>query len=203
MSLKKNALLIALLSLMLFFYGCAAVEFAKKTVVATGSVVVAAAKTTGKVAMVTGQAVMETGHVLKTLIDIPFGRSVVPLEQQGNSLFVNVTLNRNVKAKLLLDTGCTDTQISPLIAAELKIRETEGERVTCHLAGGNAVPGRMVNIKEIKLGNAKIRNVPAVILDSDRTRRHDGLLGMAFLNNFSFKVDIDKNELILQKRQAP
>jgi len=47
------------------------------------------------------------------------------------------------------------------------------------------------------LGRARVTNVRAVVLDKEQGM---GLLGMSFLNNFVFKVDTEKSELVLERR---
>ncbi len=183
-------LVIAVLSLS----GCAATMIAGKTVETTGKFAFAAAKTAGKAVLGTAKL---TGKGLKTVVNMARGREVVPLDKKCNSYYVDAVLNRRIKTRLILDTGCTDTQIAPDIAMKLGIRTSESESVSCVLADGRTVTGRDVNIKELKVGRARVSNVRAVVLEEGKDT---GLLGMSFLNNFVFKIDPEKSELVLQKR---
>lgn len=183
-------LVIAALSLS----GCVATRIAGKTVETTGKLAFATAKTAGKLAMGTAKL---TGKGVKTVVNMARGREIVPLAKKCNSYYVDAVLNRRVKTELILDTGCTDTQIAPDIARKLGIRIASGEQVSCMLADGRTVTGRAINIKELKIGRAKVLNVRAVVLDQGKDT---GLLGMSFLNNFVFKIDPEKSELVLQKR---
>ncbi|MBU4313113.1 MAG: retroviral-like aspartic protease family protein [Candidatus Omnitrophica bacterium] len=174
--------------------GCVATRIAGKTMETTGKLAFVTAKTVGKVALGTAKF---TGKGLKTAVNMARGKEVVPLDKKCNSYYVDAILNRRVKTKLILDTGCTDTQIAPDIARKLGIKTTSGEQVSCMLADGRTVTGRAVNIRELKVGRARVSNVRAIVLDDGK---ETGLLGMSFLNNFVFKVDPEKSELVLQKR---
>lgn len=174
--------------------GCAALKITGKSLGAAGKVTFATAKIVSKAAFNTAKL---TGKGVKTVVNMTIGKEVVLLQKNGKSLYVNTLLNRRVKTKLILDTGCTDTQISSDIARKLGIRTTKANKVLCQLADGRTVTGRAVNIKEVSLGRARVSNVSAVVLDEEKGT---GLLGMSFLDNFIFKIDTEKKELVLQKR---
>lgn len=161
--------------------GCAMVDLA----VGTGKVALTVAKTAGKAVVKVAQ--------------MPSRRKIVKLEKEGNTLLVNAIFNRKVKAKLIVDTGCTHTQISKRIAEELGIDVDKCKDVTCTLADGSTMTAKAVTIKELRIGAMTANNVDAVVVENN-IRGHDGLLGMSFLNNFVFKVDVEKEELVLEKR---
>ena len=72
--------------------------------------------------------------------------------------------------------------------------------VLCRVADGRSVNGKQVNIREVSVGGARVYNVQAIVLDSGEMGNSPGLLGMSFLDNFVFKVDTEKELLVLQKR---
>jgi clan AA aspartic protease (TIGR02281 family) len=184
---KKYNLIIFFVCGAFFLSGCAVTKLAKRVVVGTG-----------KVAWTT---VRSTGKLVKTLVLIPGKRKVVKLKKEGNTLLVNALLNRRVKAVLVLDTGATSTQISPRIAKKLRINWHKGEKVKCTLADGNIVTGREVLIRELRLNRVRACNIRAIVLDNNNTTEDDGLLGMSFLNNFTFKIDPEKAEMVLEKKK--
>jgi len=171
--------------------GCSA---AGKTLGAAGKATFAVAKTTGKV--VYGAAKL-TGKGVKTVVNMAVGKEVVNLEKKCGAFYVNTLLNRRFKAKLILDTGCSATQITADVARKLGINTRKAKSVQCQLADGRTVMGKAVTIKEVRLGRARVTNVDAIVLDD---KEGEGLLGMSFLDNFIFRVDTEKKELVLQKR---
>jgi clan AA aspartic protease (TIGR02281 family) len=154
------------------------------------------AKVTGKVV---GATAVLTGKGIKTVVNMASGKHVIQCDKIGNNLVVHTVLNRKVKASLLLDTGCSETQISEDVAKKLGIRTANSNTVFCRLADGRTVAGKEINIKEMKIGTVRVKNIHAIVLGSDQVGQN-GLLGMSFLNNFIFKVDSQKAELVLQKR---
>ena len=147
-----------------------------------------------------GTTAAVTGKGVKTVVNMATGKHVVKLTRRGNSLTANVLLNRKVREELVVDTGANDTVISANLAKKLGIPLNKGQNVLCQMADGSTVNGKQVKIKEVRVGSAKVYNVQAVVLDSGEMGNSPGLLGMSFLNNFVFKIDTEKELLILQKR---
>ena len=184
--------------------GCTVVKATGAVVGTAGKVVYTTAKVTGKVvgttAKVIGKTVVVTGKGVKTVVNMATGRHVVKLTKHGNSLTTSVLLNRKVREDLIVDTGATDTVISSSLAKKIGISAAKGKNVLCQVADGRTVNGKQINIKEVRVGGAKVYNVQAIVLDSGEIGNSPGLLGMSFLNNFVFKVDTEKETLVLQKR---
>ncbi len=182
---------------LMFFSGCTVLKVAGTTVGIAGKVVCTTAKVTCKVV---GATASITGKGAKTVVNMATGRHDVKLTKRGNNFTANVLLNRRVRADLIVDTGASDTVISGSLAKKLGIPINKGANVLCQVADGRAVNGRQVNIREVRVGGAKVYNVQAIVLDSGEMGNSPGLLGMSFLNNFIFKVDAEKELLVLQKR---
>jgi len=189
---------------LMFLNGCAVIKATGAVVGTAGKVVYTTAKVTGKVvgttAKVVGKTAVFTGKGVRTVVNMATGKHVVRLTRHGNSLTTSVLLNRRVREDLIVDTGATDTVISSSLAKKIGIRASKGRNVLCKVADGRSVNGIQVNIKEVRVGGAKVYNVQAVVLDSGEMGSAPGLLGMSFLENFVFKVDTEKELLVLQKR---
>lgn len=194
MSAAKNninaSILILLILGVLFLNGCAVIKI-------TGQIIELAAATVNT----SGKVIAATGKIIVTVIKIPYGKNVIKLDKEGDSLFVNTVLNKKIKAKLLLDTGCTSTQLSPQIIEKLGLKNKEGNTVLCTVADGRTVKGKELNIKKVRVGRVKVYNVKAIVLYEGESHNYDGLLGMSFLNNFIFRIDAEKGELVLQKKK--
>lgn len=189
---------------LIFLNGCAALKVTGSAIGTAGKVVYTTAKVTGKVAGVTAKAVgktaVATGKGVRTVVNMATGKHNVKLTKRGNSLSADVLLNRKVKTNLIIDTGASDTVISSNLAKRIGISVNSGRVVQCHLADGRTVNGRQVNVREIRVGGARVYNAQAIVLDSSEIGENPGLLGMSFLDNFIFKVDTEKELLVLQKR---
>jgi clan AA aspartic protease (TIGR02281 family) len=177
--------------------GCSVVKATGTAIGVAGKTVYTTAKVTGKVIGVTANA---AGKGIATTVNMATGKHTVRLIKRGSSFAVNVSLNRKINTELIVDTGATDTIISSSIAKKIGVPFTKGQEVLYQVADGRTVRGRQVNIREVRVGGAKVYNVQAVVLDSAETGNSPGLLGMSFLNNFIFRIDTEKGLLVLQKR---
>jgi len=193
---RQHKLMVAIFCF-IFLSGCSVVRTTGAVVGAAGKAVYVTAKVTGKVV---GTTAVVAGKGAKTVVNMATGRHVVKLTRRGNSLTTNVLLNRKVRVDLIVDTGANDTVISSSLAKKIGISVNKGKNVLCQVADGRSVSAKQVNIREVRVGGARIYNVQAVVLDSGETGNSPGLLGMSFLNNFVFKVDTEKELLVLQKR---
>lgn len=130
------------------------------------------------------------------------GYKDISVTRKGNHLYADVVLNGRVNAKLLIDTGASFVVISPAVARKLNI-SMEGNRpdVKLTLADGREVPGKMLKLNSIGLGQVKADNVEAaVIYQENAFSGFDGLLGMSFLKLFRFGINLEKEKLILRKQ---
>ncbi len=192
--------------------GCAVLEATGEAVGVVGKTVWAGGKAVGSVVYtgtsMAGQTANQTNKTLTRSsrhpendhVAVSGERSVIPLEKEGKSYFVRVTINDKVTARFLLDTGASALQISKSLARRLKLGRHSGQAVPVTLAGGATVAGRMVSLEEVRLGGMSARNVKAIILDYEKNQSTDGLLGMSFLENFIFQIDTRRQQLILEKR---
>jgi len=181
---------------------CGPFELAGKTVVTTGRLAGTAVKTTGKFAeatvKTTGKVIVESGKVARASARYYSGKKVAQLEQIGDAFTILACLNRRYKANLLLDSGASSVQISPALARRMGVDPLEGMRVKRTLADGAVTYARQVVLKEVNVGGAQVKNVPALVLEDDAPRASDGLLGMSFLNHFDFKIDTEQKLLALR-----
>ena len=175
---------------------CAVVEFTGKTVEMTGRVVRTGVKTTGTIVTTTGKIANSSGKVGAAGIRYAIGKRVIPLDRIGNSFYTIVKLNGRYNARLLVDTGATNVQISDRLARTMGIDTRHSRQVRCTLADGSTTYAKAVTLKEVKLGGTKVKNVEALVIESDG----DGLLGMSYLNNFIFELDPENSVLVLRSK---
>jgi aspartyl protease family protein len=110
-------------------------------------------------------------------------------EKQGNSSVVNVSINGSLSVRLLLDTGASVVTISEPIAKKLSLNLAQAPQTFVFLADGKKVEAKSVTLKSIKLGDALVENIQAIVLPSPPSDHVDGLLGMNFLQNFVMNLD--------------
>lgn len=202
--MKKVLFSIFIICISFALQGCSVLRTTGSVIRGAGKVGWTTAKAAGKVTAATGKIAVKTGQVtskgVRTVVYIARGKQVIPLKRKGNSLYADVRLNKKFHARLLVDTGASQMQISRAMARKLKINISKGTSTMATLAGGAVVGGSIVNIKHVQVGSVRVKNIQAIVLERDQMGLTDGLLGMSFLNHFIFKIDIKREQLILEQR---
>lgn len=170
---------IIFLSAVLTLTGCSVIEFATD---------------------VTWEAAKLTGSAVSGAVRIAQGKQIVRLKRVGNSFLVASVINRKTHATLMVDTGASNVMLAKKTALRLGYNLNASKRVKAKLANGKVVPGRVIILKELRVGSARATNIPAIVLEQESGGNYDGLLGMSFLSQFVFQIDTVKGELMLQRR---
>jgi len=126
----------------------------------------------------------------------------VEFSGEGQSIALEVTLNKKVKAQLVLDTGASLVMLRKNIAKELGLDLNKIEPdMDMQLADGRRVKAKHVILDNVKVEDVEAKDVQAAILldDSGAADFKDGLLGRSFLERFNFKVDYKNKKLTLEK----
>ena len=118
--------------------------------------------------------------------------------QEG--VVVAVSFNGKVDAMMVVDTGAALTVISENLAARLEIAANKVKQdIELILADGSRIPAKFVILDSLKVGGAEAKSVGAAIVKVKIPNGVDGFLGMSFLKNFSFSMDMTKQKLILSR----
>ena len=127
----------------------------------------------------------------------------VSMDKQSGHVKVTTTLNKNVKANLILDTGSSLVILSNKIANSLGIDSNSKDSMPVELimADGRKAKARMVILESVGVQDSEVENIEAAILPEEDSASipEDGLLGMSFLKKFNFKIDQKNDKLILEK----
>jgi hypothetical protein len=110
----------------------------------------------------------------------------VPLEVRGGVCYAPVVLDGKRKLRYLVDTGASGLTISSGTLKRLKLEVVAAYTIT-GIGGKGTVETRMVLVPEVRVGEAVIRNVPAVV--SDSLPLVDGLLGPTLFGGAPVTID--------------
>lgn len=118
---------------------------------------------------------------------------------QNNKVFVPVTLSyrtTTVDAVMLLDTGASTTTISIELAKRLGIQPESTELGVSRVADGRMLQTFVTYLDYLAVGPKMKGNVQvSIIPSSGPPLPFDGLLGMNFLGDFSYHLDVN-NQMI-------
>jgi clan AA aspartic protease (TIGR02281 family) len=124
---------------------------------------------------------------------------LVKLKKDGMSFYVDAIINEKIHTRLVLDSGATSVVVSNNIANKLGIDLHSAPAVHFASATSNAV-GHEVTLKSIRLDDAKVGDIKAIVYDTTSQDGEEGLLGMSFLSHFKFTMDADHSQLWLSTR---
>jgi hypothetical protein len=131
----------------------------------------------------------------------PAGESrTTSVRARGNQAIVPVQIsyrNTMVDAWLLLDTGATVTVISKSLADRLGIKPDGTESRLSQLADGRVIETSRMRVDYLAVGPKRTHNAEVAILPANNgpAMGFDGLLGMNFLGEFRYRLDVN-NQII-------
>ncbi len=123
---------------------------------------------------------------------------VIPFTKDRGAIFVCAMLNKKVQATFVLGTGATLVTISSGTAGELGIAVTpDTPRITARTASG-AVTSPVGELASVTIGEAEGTKVKAAVCDTcSMGPLIEGLLGLSYLGQFNFSLDMERGHLVL------
>ncbi len=123
-------------------------------------------------------------------------RFISSLYAVGNRMFVDVELNGSVKARFLVDTGAAMTVISSELAQRLSLNPNNTWFVGIQGVSGSDL-AFLSKVRSIAVGDATVSDLEVLVSDAGTD---DGILGMTFLGEFEFSINVAEKKLILAKQ---
>jgi clan AA aspartic protease (TIGR02281 family) len=125
---------------------------------------------------------------------------VTAVSVRNNQVRVPVKLSyrdNTVEAQLVLDTGATTTMITSALADRLGINPSSTETGLARIADGSIVQAYWTRLDYMSVGPKLISNPKVAIMPSrgPLTAFGDGLLGMNFLGEFRYHLDMNSQTI--------
>jgi len=128
----------------------------------------------------------------------------VPAEVTSHGIFVSVMINGQGPFRMLVDTGCTCTMISPEVAAAVEARGADAEEGDVQAVNGfgDAISMPRVLLDSISIGGVQFEGVIAGVVPLEvqsriDSRELDGLLGYTLFSNLFFALDFPNRRLVM------
>lgn len=146
----------------------------------------------------------EIGAMFKTLefkvheLERLFIKEAVHLiDDGGRTKKIAVSINGASPVEMILDSGADIILIPKNTADNLNLTVNDTmPQILLSVADGRSIPGRVVVLDKVRVGQFEASHVEAAVLESEAGTL-EPLLGMSFLGNFQFQVNAAKNELLL------
>ncbi|MBT4159768.1 MAG: clan AA aspartic protease [Gammaproteobacteria bacterium] len=119
----------------------------------------------------------------------------VSLTRRRDQYLVDVTIDHNYSATLMMDTGASTTILTPALISRLGYRS--GARESRFSTAGGPVTAPLIEIESVALADAEVSPLTVGVLDLT-TNKVDGLLGMDFLSQFDWVVIHEQDMLVLR-----
>lgn len=117
----------------------------------------------------------------------------IPVERAGTGMIVMVRINGRAVAPFMVDTGASYVLIPKAVADEAGVEVGPDARTMRFTTANGVVEQAIVTLDSVELGSAQAADVPASISPSMAI----GLLGLSFLNRFTYQVDAAAGMLTL------
>jgi clan AA aspartic protease (TIGR02281 family) len=126
----------------------------------------------------------------------------VAYDDTNDTSIVTVMLNDKATGRFILDTGATTMTLSRRMADHIGLDTTGDVTISATLADGSSATAIPVILKSVQVGDARVENVRAAVLDREPSPGIDGLLGMSFLREFEVRLDATGHRIELTRMKA-
>lgn len=130
----------------------------------------------------------------------------VPFQQSRGLVVMRVTLNHQVNATLIADSGAAQMVISRSIVSQLGVDIARPLRMQSLVGVGQSPPVPVVRLDQVQVGTSAAAGLEASVFDLPAWLGADGLLGLNFLRHFRVTFEFDTRTLVLRpppNRRAP
>jgi clan AA aspartic protease (TIGR02281 family) len=120
----------------------------------------------------------------------------IPLSGDHKHLIVTGTLNGTVTGPMLIDTGASYCVLTPKTARKLGLAARRHRTIPVATANGQ-VDADLVALEALEVRDARLSGVDAVVMDAVEPPLI-GIIGLNFLTQFRFSVDLAGGTLRLE-----
>ncbi len=127
----------------------------------------------------------------------------IPMNDARGHALVSARINDRDDARLLVDTGASFVTFTAASATRLHLKWDKSQKIKMELADGKKIDVHPVTLDSLKIGDARLNSVSAVVIPDGHIEDVDGLLGMSFLREFDVQLDSARGQILLHRLPPP
>jgi tetratricopeptide (TPR) repeat protein len=136
------------------------------------------------------------------VVSAPENPAPIRFRKSLNLIFTGVMINGRGPYDFAVDTGATQTVLSEKLADQIGLKPVT-TTIMHGVGGGGKIDTKLYSVKEISLGDLKIKNIPVgTFNDPLVTQLADGIFGTAILADFIITVNYPANQLEISRKRT-
>ncbi len=121
----------------------------------------------------------------------------IPVKPYRGHFIVEVQINGNIKANLMVDTGASIVILSEPLGERLGVKNNKDFPSMSFNTAGGKVESPLFVLQSLKIGEAEVFGLEAST-NPNFKGAVDGLLGMSFLGEFKVEIDRENSKMLLK-----
>lgn len=119
----------------------------------------------------------------------------IPLRREGKTYYIDVSINDQAPISMVVDSGASVLALPYTTAFEVGVKPgANDEKIRLVVADGRSILGYKMTIPTVRVGPFIAHNVECAVLGPEAVNATP-LLGMSFLDQFSFKINTGESVL--------
>lgn len=122
----------------------------------------------------------------------------IQMEKVGKHYLIPFEINKEVKVKLMIDTGASGVSIKTSILENLNLKVYKYDQI--YNTANGQVKRNIYHADVVKVGPIELFDFKIAEMDNYLSTYNEGLLGMSFLEKFDWQIEEESSTLLLKSK---